>query len=136
MRNLTTELVAFGLDHWHEVSAFAVSQAASADQPGFAFFEGPLVAPSPSLDLVVRPGTGTAPMIRFKDGPVWVDVPDDQDRPPEAVAAAATAPASGVLVLVWEFEPGAWVWTPVAGPVPPVEAACDVVYALLAVARN
>lgn len=136
-RNLTTELIAFAADNWPVLAAFAVSQSEDVDGPGFAYFKGDLDLPDPVLDVVVRPETGTAPVLRFDDGPLWIDVSyDGGDLPPESIAAAAVAPSSGEVVVVWEFEPGAVVWAAVHRPTPPVDEAVTLAHALWAASKN
>ena len=126
--NLTSELHSFGLRRWDELAAFAFSQAATPDRRGFVLFGAALDIPRPELDMVPRPETGTARVLVYGEGPIWVDASDRHSF--EMTDAALTAPRDGTVTVAWEFEPDRLVWTQVTGPTTPLDATLAVTYPL------
>ena len=118
MRDLSSELLTFVLEHWLPFAAFTSAAPAFSDDPGYILLRGELAAPEPYLELAagIGPAVGEGVhLLRFRPGPVWVDVPFDTPAAPGTLESVAQGMAGMGVVVAWEPEPGFRVWTNTGG---------------------
>ena len=105
MRDLSTELLTFVLEHWLPFAAFTSAAPAFADDPGYILLRGELAAPDPYLELAGGQGRASGQgvhLLRFRPGPVWVDVPSDVAADPGTLESTAQGMAGARVNGLYE----------------------------------